>query len=75
MTRAPAELPTLSSSLPLVFDFFDGGMIRSLVFFAICKTSESAATMSDHSLIVRTTLEVGRLSPPEIFICFRINSS
>ena len=29
--------------------------------------------MSDHSLIVRTTLEVGRLSPPEIFICFRIN--
>src|SRR5580704_6588457 len=31
--------------------------------------------MSDHSLIVRTTLEVGRLSPPEIFICLHLSWS
>jgi hypothetical protein len=37
--------------------------------------SSDTRSVSDHSLIVRTTLEIGRLSPPELFICFRIHSS
>jgi hypothetical protein len=36
--------------------------------------SESPA-ISDQSLIVRTTLEVGRPSAPAVFICFKIMSS
>jgi ABC-type branched-subunit amino acid transport system substrate-binding protein len=50
--------------------FVGGGAMLKLL-----SAAERESNKTFHSLMVRTTLEVGRPSPPEVFICFRIKSS